>query len=379
MTSVFWLSLSGLIYVYLGYPLLVRGLAAVRPLRRQKISPPSDQKVSIVLACHNDAPRLEAKLRDLLSSEQAGHIGEILIGSDGSTDNIAPMIAAFNDYRLKLIEFTERRGKPAVLNELVPRCEHDVVVLCDSRQLFSPNAIPELLANLADPTVGVVSGELMFRKPGQSSMACHGIGAYWKYEKSIRRSEARFRSVPGATGALYAIRKSLFRPISDATLLDDVVIPMQAIVQGYRCVFEPAAIAWDEPSGTLEREAIRKRRTIAGAAQLVAHHPSWLLPWKNPIWFEFISHKVLRLTSPVLLLLVLISNLWLVDQPLYRVLLSAHLSFYLSALAGWLIQRQGRASLLFGVQLMFLTLNVTTVAALWDAVRGRYRVTWQRA
>ncbi len=379
MTWLFWLSLSGLVYVYLGYPLLVRGLAKVRPLRTLKQDPSLDQKVSLVLASYNESPRLEIKLRDLLTSEQAQYIAEILIGSDGSTDDTPAMLARLNDPRIKLIEFPERRGKPAVLNDLIPRCTQDIVVLCDARQIFAPNAIPALLANMADPTVGVVSGELIFRKPGQTNMAGQGIGAYWRYEKSIRKAEARFRSVPGATGALYAIRKELFEPIPATTLLDDVVIPMQAIVRGYHCVFEPGAVAWDEPSGTLEREAVRKRRTIAGAAQLVLHHPSWLLPWKNPIWFEFISHKVLRLTSPVLLLLVLVSNVALSAEPLYQVLLSAHLCFYLSALAGWLFQKQGRTSLLFGVQLMFLTLNVTTVAALWDALRGRYRVTWQRA
>lgn len=247
MTWLFWLSLSGLVYVYLGYPLLVRGLAKVRPLRTLKQDPSLDQKVSLVLASYNESPRLEIKLRDLLTSEQAQYIAEILIGSDGSTDDTPAMLARLNDPRIKLIEFPERRGKPAVLNDLIPRCTQDIVVLCDARQIFAPNAIPALLANMADPTVGVVSGELIFRKPGQTNMAGQGIGAYWRYEKSIRKAEARFRSVPGATGALYAIRKELFEPIPATTLLDDVVIPMQAIVRGYRCVFEPGAVAWDEP------------------------------------------------------------------------------------------------------------------------------------
>jgi len=224
-----------------------------------------------------------------------------------------------------------------------------------------------------------VSGELTFRDTENESTAGRGIGAYWRYEKMIRKSEASFRSVPGATGALYAIRKSLFQPIAQATLLDDVVIPMQAIVSGSRCVFEPEAIAWDDPSASLGQEAVRKRRTIAGAAQLLHHHPSWLLPWKNPIWFEFVSHKVLRLASPPMLFTVAVTNVLLAADPLYRLLLVFQLSFYYSALAGWVLQKTGRSSSLFGVQLMFLTLNVTTVAALWDAVRGRFRVTWQKA
>jgi hypothetical protein len=198
------------------------------------------------------------------------------------------------------------------------------------------------------------------------------------FKKMLKSAEAQFRSVPGANGALYAMRREAFRPIPDSTLLDDVVIPMVAVMQGWRCVFERKAIAWDDPSDSLGREAIRKRRTIAGAAQLVVHHPSWLLPWKNPIWLEFVSHKMLRLVSPVLLLSVAVTNVLLVSQLPYSLLLLGQICFYYSAFAGLLCQKIGRPSSIFGIQAMFVTLNATTVAALFDAIRGRFRVTWQR-
>ena len=374
---IFWLSLAGLLYVYLGYPLLVKVLAQLFPMHRERH--PVDQKVSLVIACHNEAERIRHKLSVLLSSTQAGLIGEVLIGSDGSTDEIAAAVAAVNDSRVRLVEFSERRGKPAVLNDLIPQCCNEIVVLCDARQILSDDAIPELLSNFADEKVGVVSGELMFRQSSSDSTAGRGIGAYWRYEKMIRRAEAQFRSVPGATGALYAIRREAFRPIPDSTLLDDVVIPMVAVTQGWRCVFERKAIAWDDPSDSLGREAIRKRRTIAGAAQLIIHHPSWMLPWKNPIWLEFVSHKLLRLVSPLLLLTVAVTNVLLLSEFPYSLLLAGQVCFYYSAFAGWLCQKIGRPSSIFGVQAMFLTLNVTTVAALFDALRGRFRVTWQRS
>ena len=254
---IFWFSLAGLVYVYLGYPLLVKVLAQVIPMRRERHS--VDQKVSLVIACHNEAERIGQKLSVLLQSTQAGLIDEVLIGSDGSTDEISAAVAKVNDSRVRLVEFSERRGKPAVLNELIPQCRSEIVVLCDARQILSDDAIPELLANFADPKVGVVSGELRFRQSSSDSTAGRGIGAYWRYEKMIRRAEAQFRSVPGATGALYAIRREAFRPIPNSTLLDDVVIPMLAVTQGWRCVFERQAIAWDDPSDSLGREAIRKR------------------------------------------------------------------------------------------------------------------------
>ena len=375
---IFWLSLAGLVYVYLGYPILVNLLAASFPMRRDRYLT-DGQKVSVVIACHDEAVRIKNKLLELLSSPQACFIDEILIGSDGSNEDIAASIAALNDPGIRLVEFSNRRGKPAVLNDLVPQCRNEILVLCDARQILSDNAIPELLANFADPKVGVVSGELMFRQSSNDSTAGHGIGAYWRYEKMIRRAEAQFRSVPGATGTVYANRREAFQKIPDSTLLDDVVIPMVAVTQGWRCVFERNAIAWDVPSDSLGREAVRKRRTIAGAAQLIVHHPSWLLPWKNPIWLEFVSHKILRLVSPALLLIVAVTNILLVSQLPYSLLLLGQISFYYSAFAGWLCQRLGRPSSIFGVQALFLMLNVTTVAALFDAIRGRFRVTWERS
>ena len=373
---LFWFSLVGLVYLYAGYPCLVRLLAKLRPMQRRK--EPQQTPVSVVIACYNESDRIVNKLSALLATEQSSQIAEILVGSDGSTDRTVDLLSQLDDERIRVFPFAERRGKPAVLNELIPLCRSEIVVLCDARQTLSEQAIPDLVANFADDSVGVVSGELKFRREGNTSTAKRGIGAYWHYEKLIRKSESRYRGVPGATGALYAIRRSLFRPIPPSTLLDDVVIPMQAIAQRGRCVFEPNAIAWDTPSKSLSHEAIRKRRTIAGAAQLVVNHPGWLLPWRNPIWFEYVSHKIVRLASPLLLIAVAITNALLLDQPLYRVLGLLHLGFYASAAIGWICQRTGRPALLFGLQFMFLTLNVTTLVALFDAVRGRFQVTWQR-
>ncbi len=373
---LFWCCLTGLAYIYAGYPILVRLLSRLRPLSRRKAT--TDSSVSIVIACYNEADRIVEKLTTLLHSDRTGQIAEILVGSDGSTDRTCDLIRQIGDDRIRLFAFDERRGKPAILNELIPQCRNEFIVLCDARQRLSDNAIPELLAGFADERIGVVSGELMFETASTNSTAKRGIGAYWHYEKLIRKAESHFRSVPGATGALYAIRKSLFQPIPSNTLLDDVVVPMQAVVQGSRCVFEPQAIAWDQPSKSLSCEAIRKRRTIAGAAQLIVQHPAWLLPWRNPIWFEFVSHKILRLASPLLLLILAVSNVLLFEQPLYRVLGLLHAGFYGTAFVGWFFQRVGRPSLFFGLQLMFVTLNATTVAALWDALCGRFQVTWQR-
>jgi cellulose synthase/poly-beta-1,6-N-acetylglucosamine synthase-like glycosyltransferase len=376
---LYWICLAVLVYIYAGYPVVVWIQSRVR---KPRSVPPSGagggRTVSIVIVAHNEAKTLPGKIRSLLASNGAGQIREIWIGSDGSTDDTRQVIAELGEPRVQLVEFPVRRGKPSVLNDLVPRCSAEIVLLADARQVFDPECIARLLAHFDDETVGVVSGELLLRSVGTHTTAAAGIGFYWRYEKFIRRCESRGRGVPGATGACYAIRKSLFEPIPPATILDDVAIPMQAVARGFRCLFEPEALVFDEPSKSTRQEAIRKRRTIAGAAQLVRLFPQWLLPWRNPLWFEYVSHKLLRLGSPLFMVLALAANLCLLQMPLYRVLLIAQAGFYASAAVGWCYQLAGRGSSLFGPPLMFVTLNLTTIAALWDALFARYRVTWQK-
>lgn len=376
----FWTSLAVLAYVYAGYPLLVwirSKTCRTKPGLKDTGDLPFS--LSIVIVAHGESRTLPAKIRSLLNSAGADRIREILIGSDGSTDNTVQVVTALNEPKVRVFDFRERRGKPSVLNDLVPMCQSELVLLADARQLFDPNCIDRLIAHFADPTVGVVSGELVLRSDINQSTAAAGIGFYWRYEKFIRRSESQGRGVPGATGACYMLRKELFQPIPPATILDDVVIPMQAVARGYRCLFEPTALVFDEPSKSTRHESIRKRRTIAGIAQLVGLFPQWILPWRNPLWFEYVSHKLLRLTSPVFMVLTLATNCCLLDQPGYRVLLVLQTGFYAAAMIGWCYQLAGRGSRLFGPPLMFVTLNLTTIAALWDALSGRYRVTWQKA
>lgn len=377
LETLFWCALAGLAYIYAVYPLLVA--LAARCVRRPQHRQDWGDELSVVLVAYNEAARLPAKLHSILSSDCAERIGEILVGSDGSDDHTPEVVAAFPDPRVRLISFAERRGKPAVLNDLVPRCRAEIVVLTDARQQLEPDGIRRLTQPFADPSIGVVSGELMLRASHSDSAAAVGMGAYWKYEKLIRRHESRFRSVPGATGAFYAIRRSLFRPIPENTLLDDVVIPMQAIERGHRCILESGAIAWDVPSQSTRQEAVRKRRTIAGCAQLLLNQPRWILPWRNPIWWEFMSHKLARLLSPLLLLTVLASCFALASQPLYCALLCMQLGLYGGAIGGWVQSRRGRALPWLSLPLMFVSLNLTIVAALWDASRGRFQAAWQRS
>ena len=361
-------------YVYIGYPLLIGLLARWRgrPVRRG----PAVGRVSVVISAFNDGARLEAKLRALRAGSDYDRVEQILVGLDGATDDTAARLAALAEPKLRVTAFPTRRGKPSVLNDLVPLATADVLVMTDARQVLDGGALTALLENFADPDVGVVSGELVFTADGRPTPTAQGMRGYWGYEKWIRRQESRFRSVPGATGALYALRRSLFRPMPANTILDDVWVPMMAIRQGFRCCFDGAARAFDQPSEKGRQETRRKRRTLAGNLQLIPLLPWVLHPCGNPIWWEFVSHKVGRmLVAPALLVAWVISGFGY-ENPDLRVCWKG--GWMMLALAGagrvlaGLIGRGGWWSLPWS----FIRLNAVLLMAWWDALRGRLDVRW---
>jgi cellulose synthase/poly-beta-1,6-N-acetylglucosamine synthase-like glycosyltransferase len=270
----------------------------------------------------------------------------------------------------------ERIGKAEALNQAVTLCGAEFLVLTDSRQLLSPDAIKELVCNFADEGVGVVSGELEFSDE-TNTVTAKGLDFYWEYEKLLRKSESKFGSCCGATGAIYAIRKNLFKPIAPDTLLDDVLIPLNIIRQGYRCVFEPAAKAFDAVAQVSSEEARRKVRTIAGNFQLFFRFPQLLAPFNNKMWLAAFSHKFLRLISPLCLLAALLSNLFLLKSLFFKFIFLGQIIFYFFAGAGYLLQRFGQKGKFFSIPYTFIFLNFITVKAFFAYLRFRPQQIWR--
>jgi hypothetical protein len=235
-----------------------------------------------------------------------------------------------------------------------------------------------LVDNFADPTVGAVSGELHLLARGTAAAGTGGVGVYWHYEKFIRRHESRCDSTVGVSGALYALRRLLYQPIPEDTILDDVLIPMRVVRQGYRVLFEPLARACDRVSATGALEFQRKVRTIAGNYQLFCHHPWLLNPWLNRLWFQTVSHKLCRLLSPACLLLALVTSALLAGDFLYGGLLLLQLVFYAAALTGALSPKVACRRAWCSVPHAFCLLNWSAVIGLVRFVRGTQRVTWQQ-
>lgn len=372
---VFWISLSLLLYAYLGYPALVYLWAHVgaRPLRPGQVEP----DVSLLIVAHNEASRIEGRLENVLSLAYPRDHLEVVLASDGSTDRTVERARKYAP-GVTIVAFQTRRGKPAVLNEIIPKALGEIVVLADARQQFEPQALRALVAHFADPTVGAVSGELILARPDHASAVGSGVGWYWRYEKFIRRSESRVDSTVGATGAIYAIRRDLFDPIPDDTILDDVLIPLRVMRRGFRVLFEPAACAHDHGTASANEELARKARTLAGNFQLFARERWLLSPLRNRLWIQTLSHKVLRLFTPLLQATTLATNLLLVADPTYGLMLSAQVLFYAAALGGSAAPNANRKSPIMTLSYTICLLSWATMLGFLRFVTGRQPVTWEK-
>ena len=373
---IFWGGILAVVYTYLLYPALLIVLSRLRPrpARRGSIRP----TVSILIAAHNEAHWIARKLESCLALAYPREKVEIVVASDGSTDETAAIARTYEPRGVTVLAFEHRRGKPTVLNAVVPKLRGQIVVLADARQVFEPGALVALVEPFADQEVGAVSGELMMANAAGTTVA-DGVGFYWRYEKMIRYHESRCSSAVGATGAIYAIRRELFELLPADTLLDDVLIPMTIARRGYRVMFEPAAKAFDEAAATPAQEFARKVRTIAGNFQLFLRHPWLLHPTRNPLWLQTVSHKALRLLGPIFLVAILGSNGVLYDEPFYQVTLALQGLLYLVAGLGWALGSAGGGHRWISVPYAFCFLNVITVISFFRFVTGRQTVTWTRA
>lgn len=334
-----WLALAGLtlgilllVYTYVGYPALMALLARLVRARHEvgnRDGVPY-KRLSIILCVHNEAARLPERLGNLLLLEWP-FPGEILVVCDGCTDSSAAVAAGMGDARIRVIELPVRSGKPTGINAAVAAATGDVLVFCDARQRYERGALRHLVQALRSPGLGAVSGLLGVAPAADGRSA--GFDRYWSLERLLRKWESVWDSTIGCTGAIYAVRRDRFVTLPADTLLDDVVVPMQVIVQGWRVGYCEEARAWDPQPLTPELEARRKLRTLAGNFQMMFRHPAWLNPLKNRTWWQLISHKYLRVLSPWMLLGIVGCTAVLAAHALFLGLLIVEAGMIMGAMA----------------------------------------------
>ncbi|MCX6620789.1 MAG: glycosyltransferase family 2 protein, partial [Acidobacteria bacterium] len=284
---------------------------------------------------HNERMNVQCKMQNCFELDYPRARLQLIVSLDAPTDGTEALVRDYADQGVEVVYSPEHRGKAEALNRGVAIATGEVLLFADARQQFEKRAVRELVANFADSSVGAVSGELMLLDE-HGKETSDAVGVYWRYEKGLRAMESDIHSVPGATGAIYAIRRELFSPLSKETILDDVVIPMKIVLAGKRVIFEPAARAFEIGSRSTKSEYERKTRTLEGNYQLFAQMPELLAPWRNPIFVQVVSHKLGRLIVPYCLLALFISNLFLLHGP-YLVVLFLQVLWYALAGAGWLV------------------------------------------
>lgn len=353
-------------YAYVGYPALIFMLARFRPrpIERAPIRP----SVTIVIAAWNEARTILHKLQDLAQQSYPAERIEVIVSCDGSSDG-TPLIAErarplFGE-RLQVLANIQHAGKATTLNAAMRRARGEIVVFTDARQELSHNAVAALVDNFADPEVGAAGGELVLGGDAPS-------GVYWKYEAALRTWESAAGSTIGVSGALYALRRELWKPLPEETILDDVLVPMRVRLAGRRVVLEPLAKAFDM-AGESSREFMRKVRTLSGNFQLLALEPRLLSPIANPSWFGLMSHKLMRLAVPYAMLTALVASA-LLPEPWRAIFLGGQLIAYGLAMARWL--GGGQASRLAKLCETVVVLNAAAVVGTFRFLRHGRRLQW---
>jgi poly-beta-1,6-N-acetyl-D-glucosamine synthase len=307
MRLLFWVSLAVILYTYAGYPLAIALLARLHPRawRRAPWPAHTEAPISIVMAVHNGATMLPAKIDHLLGLDPE-LVREIIIVSDGSTDATPEILRQPSDPRLHAIVVDEQGGKATALNHGIAAATGEILLFVDIRPRIEPGALAALLSNFADTSVGCVAGELLLNTVGHDATASAVSGLYWRYEQWIRNCEAAWDSPVGVYGGFYAVRRSAASAAPNGVILDDMFQPLSIIRQGYRSVLDRSAFVTDTWPAQAAGEFQRKVRTLAGNFQLIALAP-WLLTPKNRVLFQLVSHKLLRLAVPYFFVLLFIT------------------------------------------------------------------------
>jgi cellulose synthase/poly-beta-1,6-N-acetylglucosamine synthase-like glycosyltransferase len=375
---ILWLSLSAVVYTYVGYPLLLVCCHLVYRRQASKPDASSCPSVSIVLAAFNEARCIRAKIENCLSLDYPRERLQILVGSDGSQDGTNQIAAEFRDRGVELFEFKPRSGKMATVNRLVARASGDICVFSDISEVFDLDALRKLTRHFADPGIGAVTGNHIYR-PTNTGLG-KGTAFYWKFQRFLQGIESCVCSICACDGTIYACRRKLFPHPPDDTINDDVAVPLSVIGRGKRIIFESEAIARGEVLSETRQFFRQKIRSQAGQYQLFSRFPQMFIPWPPHRWWIFISHSVLPVLVPWCLVFGLIANFVLCFSGLwlYQLLLILQASFYLLAAVGWIGDELRFDIPLVAFPFYFVTANIGSLCGCFAYFSGMQKAAWRK-
>jgi cellulose synthase/poly-beta-1,6-N-acetylglucosamine synthase-like glycosyltransferase len=374
MVTVFWILAGLVVYVYAGYPLLLWLLNALG-LGRPVAKGANEPVVTLLVSAYNEVAVIADKVRNSLALDYPIDKLEIMVISDCTDDGTDEAVQAFNLPNVKLLRMTDRGGKTLGLNAALKVATGDIIVFSDANAMYQPQALRNIIRNFNDPSVGAVVGESTYADAQGNAQENESL--YWKYETGIKALETRIGSVVGGDGAIYAIRKKLYREMR-ADALSDFVNPMQIVMSGHRCIYEPQAISVEEAADNLQKEFRRKVRIVNRAWRALWGMPVMLNPFKYGFFaIEVLSHKLLRWLIPVFLLALFAISVAV--SPLggiYGVALWSQVAFYVCALLGYFQRGSNTMPKLMSVPYYFCLVNYASARGIIEAYRGKTYTIW---
>lgn len=373
---VFFAAVALILYTYVGYSLVILALSrfVYNPVRRAPIEP----RVTFMITAYNEEKNIAAKIEQTLSLDYPREKLEILVASDGSTDRTDEIVRGFSDRDVRLVRVEGRVGKTETQNQAVRQASGDVIIFSDATTRYERSAIRSLVRNYADPTVGAVSGRYEYYNPTGASI---GVGSilFWKYENLIKRLQTDIKTITGCCGCIYSVRRSAYVPLPP-DIISDLVEPLKVVEQGYRIVFEPEAIAFEETTEQTQEEFRMRVRVVTRGMRGLLYMKKLFNPLRfGFVSFQLFSHKVLRWFIPVFLLAALLANLLLAGHGhrFYDAALALQLAFYLLALIGLVMEKRNILAKPLTVPLYFMTVNIAAMVAMYRIWKGHKAVTWE--
>ena len=373
--AAFWAATAGLVYSYVIFPalILVRGALRRRPHAAADISP----SVSVIVAAHNEAGRIERKLRSVVDQGYGGSL-TVIVASDGSDDGTPGIVAGMGEPNVRALDLP-RVGKAAALGSAVAEADGEILVFSDANSIFGPDCIRSLVRSFADPEVGGVAGNQVYVRGDDVDAIAVGERSYWDFDRAMKEAQSDAGNVIAGTGALYAIRRELFRPIPPG-VNDDFFLSLSVIDAGYRLVFEPAATAYEPVAASRTLEYARRVRIMTRGLRCVAAVPGVLDPRRTGFYaLQVFSHKVLMRVMALPLAVVAVTSLMLYARGvIYRLAAWAQVAFYGLAAGGLGFARRdvGHHPLL-ALPAYFCMVQAASLHATWNLIRGVSYDRWQ--
>lgn len=372
---IFFASIGSVVYVYLGYPLLVYTLGRLFPNSVSKA--PCEPGISFIITAFNEERDIRRKLENTLALDYPAERLEIIVASDCSDDTTDAIVREFADRGVKLVRQPHRGGKTAAQNLAVEHAGGEIIVFSDATSMYRPAALREIVKNFADPRVGCVSGRLIYVDPSGSGIGS-GARSYWGYETFLKESESNACSLIGVSGCIYAVRASAYLPMYPEAC-SDFLIATLVYKQGLRTIYEPNAVCTEETNRRSREEMKMRVRVISQTFTDLWRNREMMNPfWSGFYAVQLFSHKVLRYSVPVFIAAAFISSGFLaLNSMLFLVVFAAQVLFFAAAFLAWLLERAGLKAGPLSIPLYFVLTNVASVAGFFQFLRGERYAAWE--